>query len=64
MKNIGVPETARLSGNPVLSATKTAALVVIKNEMLSTPGCILWRQPVHPNRITIAQDFTSLFPPP
>lgn len=49
MDNIGVPETARLLDNPVLSAIETAALVVIKNEMLLTPGSVLWRQPVHPN---------------
>lgn len=63
MDNTGVPETARLLGNPVLSAIETAALAVIKNEVLLTPGSVLWRQPVHPNRITIAQDLTSLFPP-
>lgn len=64
MENIGVPETVRLSGNPVLTATETAALVAIKNEMLSTSSCIFWRQTVHPNGITTAQDFTSLFPLP
>lgn len=45
MDNIGVPEIARLLDNPVLSAIETAALAVIKNEMLLTPGSVLWRQP-------------------
>lgn len=54
MDNTGVSETVRLLSNPVLSAIKTAALVVIKNQMLSTSGSVLWRQPDHPNRVMVA----------